>query len=74
MKETVARLVALVSGSSGNKTSGYFPEAIEPTEKNRRRLRSPQMRTVPRRMAAAQKEETNPQHIIPLDDDDFRDF
>ena len=74
MKDTVARLVALVGGSSGNNNSGSSPEALKPSKKIQRRFRSPQMRTAPRQMAAAQKEDVNPQHIIPLDDDDFRDF
>jgi len=73
MKEMVARLVALVGGSSDKNTNDSSPEAQQPTEKIKRKLRSPQMSTAPKQMAVAQKEEVNPEQIIPLDDD-FKDF
>jgi methyl-accepting chemotaxis protein len=74
LKKTVARLVALVGGSSEKNTGGSVPEAPKPSEKTLRRgLRSPRISTAPRQRNAAQKEDATPQHIIPLDDD-FRDF
>jgi len=74
MKDTVAQLIALVGGSSGKNTRDSSPEATKPSEKIQRKLRSPQMSTAPKQMAVAQEVETNPEQIIPLDDDDFNDF
>ena len=74
LKEMVDRLIGLVGGSAGKHTGDASPAAQKPSVKNKRKLRSPRMNIDYYKMAVAKKEEVHPEQIIPLEDDDFRDF
>jgi methyl-accepting chemotaxis protein len=74
LKEMVARLIDLVGGSSAKNTVDASPEAQQPAASIKRKLRSPQMSADYNEMAVAKKEEVNPKQIIPLEDDDFKEF
>jgi len=74
LKEMVARLIGLVGGSAGKHTGDASPAAQQPSAKIKRKLRSPQMGADYNEMAVAKKNEVNPEQIIALEDDDFKDF
>jgi methyl-accepting chemotaxis protein len=72
MKHMVAKLAMMVKGATKHKNKYNAPQtAVKPAYMNEIRPISPQPVT---RQSTDDQSEVNPEMIIPLDDDDFKDF
>jgi len=74
MKEMVAQLVSLVGGSAKKFSAASSSGKRRPSEKIKPQLRVPKEEALKKHTAACVKREARPEHLIPLDDDDFKDF
>jgi methyl-accepting chemotaxis protein len=74
MKEMVAQLTTLVGGPASRRKDDSTAEEAAPIKKIKKKLVSPMTTDNQKAEAAAVKKDVNPEQIIPLDDDDFKDF
>jgi len=70
----VAQLVSLVGGSAKKFSAASSSGKRRPSEKIKPQLRVPKEEALKKHTAACVKREARPEHLIPLDDDDFKDF
>ena len=74
MKKMVTELITLVGGSNSGTKERSAKMAPSLSEKIRHKVMSPRHNDSHQKIAAPREEETRPEKLIPLEDDDFKDF
>jgi methyl-accepting chemotaxis protein len=74
MKEMVTELVSLVGGSDSSTKESSTKTGPSLREKIRRKIVQPNKNDYHNEMSPPREEETRPEQLIPLEDDDFKDF
>jgi methyl-accepting chemotaxis protein len=74
MKEMVIELISLVGGSDSREKDRPSKTGKSLKQKIRKRLVAPNINDDHKPMAIPREKEANPEQLIPLEDDDFKDF
>jgi methyl-accepting chemotaxis protein len=74
MKEMVTELVSLVGGSDSSTKESSTKTGPSLREKIRSKIVQPNKNDYHNEMSPPREEETRPEQLIPLEDDDFKDF
>jgi methyl-accepting chemotaxis protein len=74
MKAMVSDLVSLVGGSRRGSQKGASSVAEHPKTAMHKVLSAPEKKAKKKEVAIAKAREVRPDEVIPMDDDDFKDF
>ena len=74
MKKMVTELISLVGGSNSGTKEISAKTGPSLSEKIRHKMMSPRQNDNHQKIPAPREEETRPEKLIPLEDDDFKDF